>query len=457
MLIDSHAHLEMEEFKEDLEEVTKRAWNSSVEYIVSVGFDLDSSRKAVELSQRFDRIYSAVGVHPHEAKSVNAGTFDSLKDLVKLNKVVAWGEIGLDYYYDNSPRDLQRSIFRRQIGIARSLGLPIIVHTREAKEDTLTIMKEEDIQEVGGVLHCFSGDLDMAKRAIDMGFFISFSGVISFPKAKRLMEVAREIPVEKILIETDSPYLAPVPHRGKRNEPSYVRNVAEILAEIKGLSFMDIARITSLNAKVLFKIGIIAEGGKIVYQIRDSLYLNITNSCTDACRFCVRYFTDFVKGHNLKLKKEPTADDIIKAIGDPRRYKEMVFCGYGEPLIRLKVVKEVSAWVKENGGRVRIDTNGHGNMIHRRNILPELSGFVDEISVSLNAEDAGKYYKICRPRFGIETYDEIKRFVLEAKKYIPEVGVTVVDLPDIDLAACKRIAEKELGVNLRIRVYNVVG
>lgn len=458
MLIDSHAHLEREEFKDDLEEAIKRASDASVEYIISAGSDLDSSRKAVDLSKRFDQIYPAVGIHPHEAKSVNTDTLDCLKGLVQANnKVVAWGEIGLDYHYDNSPRDIQRSIFRKQIRVARSLRLPIIIHTREAKEDTLTILKEEDAHDVGGVLHCFSGDLEMARRAIDMGFFISFSGVITFPNVRNLTEIAKEIPIERILIETDSPYLAPVPHRGKRNEPSYVKNVAERLAEIKGLSFDDISRITSFNTKTLFGIGVIEETGKISYQIRDSLYLNITNRCTDTCRFCVRYSTDFVKGHNLKLKKEPATGDLIKAIGNPSRYKEVVFCGYGEPFIRLDIIKEVSAWVKENGGRVRIDTNGHGNLIHRRNILPELSGLVDEISVSLNAEDAERYHKICQPKFGIDTYNEIKRFILEAKRYIPVVGVTVVDLPDIDLAACRRVAEKELGVSLRIRGYNVVG
>ncbi len=457
MLIDSHAHLDMGEFEDDLEGVIKRALDNSVEYIVSVGVDLDSSRKAVELSKRFDRIYSAVGIHPHEAESVNADTFDLLKGLTGSKKVVAWGEIGLDYHYDNSPREIQRSVFREQIRIAMSLGLPLVIHTREAREDTLAILREEDAGKVGGVFHCFSGDIDMARIAVEMGFYISFSGIITFPKAGNIREIAKEIPIEKMLIETDSPYLAPLPYRGKRNEPSYVDKVAEMLARIKGLTLDDIARITSLNAKSLFGIGIMDNAGKIAYQIRDSLYLNITNECTDTCVFCVRYSTDFVKGHNLRIEKEPSSKDLISAIEDPKRYKEVVFCGYGEPLIRLDVVKEVSTWVKENGGRVRVDTNGQGNLIHNRNILPELSGLVDEVSVSLNAEDQEKYYDICQPRFGKKAYDEIKRFIVEAKKYIPIVGVTAVDLPEIDLTACRRIALEELGVNFRVREYNVVG
>ncbi|HLF85659.1 MAG TPA: TatD family hydrolase, partial [Nitrospiria bacterium] len=188
MLIDSHAHLDMGEFEDDLEGVIKRALDNSVEYIVSVGADLDSSRKAVELSKRFDRIYSTVGIHPHEAKSVNADTFDLLKGLTGSKKVVAWCEIGLDYHYDNSPREIQRSVFREQIRIAMSLGLPLVIHTREAREDTLAVLREEDAGKVGGVFHCFSGDIDMARIAVEMGFYISFSGIITFPKAGNIRE-----------------------------------------------------------------------------------------------------------------------------------------------------------------------------------------------------------------------------------------------------------------------------
>ena len=199
-----------------------------------------------------------------------------------------------------------------------------------------------------------------------MGFYISFSGTLTFPKALEAQNIAREIPIESILIETDCPYLAPQPVRGKRNEPAYVKYVAERLAELKGLTFDDIGRITSFNAMNLFKIERIAEEGKITYPIRDSLYLNLTNRCTSSCVFCVRYYTDFVKGHNLRLKKEPGAKELIDAIGDPKRYKEIVFCGYGEPLIRLDVVKEVAKAVKKKGGSVRVDTNGHGNLIHKK-------------------------------------------------------------------------------------------
>jgi len=169
----------------------------------------------------------------------------------------------------------------------------------------MKILVEEGAEQVGGVFHCFSGDLEMAREAISMGFCISIAGTVTFEKAPRIQQLVKEIPIENLLIETDSPYLAPVPYRGKRNEPAYVRFVAQKIAELKGLTFEDVVRITSFNAMSLFKIGKIENKGKVAYPIRDSLYLNITNRCTSACTFCVRYYTDFVKGHNLRLKKEP--------------------------------------------------------------------------------------------------------------------------------------------------------
>ena len=189
-----------------------------------------------------------------------------------------------------------------------------------------------------------------------------------------------------------------------------------MIAQVKGLSFDDVARITSFNAMQLFGIGEIAAKGKITYPIRNSLYLNITNRCTSACTFCVRYYSDFVKGHYLRLKDEPSAEELIADIGDPKKYDEIVFCGYGEPLLRLDVVKSVSAEVKRRGGKVRIDTNGHANLIHKRNILPELAGVVDAVSVSLNAQNAEVYEKLSQPRFGPAAYDAVKEFIREAKK-----------------------------------------
>lgn len=456
MLIDTHAHLEMREFNDDRDDVIKRAREAGVEYIITIGTTIESSRDAVMLAEKHDFIYAAVGIHPHEVKDILHPAYEILRRLAKHKKVVAYGEVGLDYYYEHSPRSDQKRKFRDMLREARELDLPVIIHDRDAHEDTLRILSEEWSPDLGGVMHCFSGDLEMAGKVIEMGFSLSVAGPVTFPKAESLREVVRQIPIEHILIETDSPYLAPQPMRGKRNEPAYVRHAAEAIAKIKGLSFDDVSRITSFNAMQLFGIGTISGQGRITYPIRNSLYLNITNRCTAACTFCVRYHTDFVKGHNLRLGEEPTAEAVIKEIGDPRRYAEIVFCGYGEPLLRLDAVKAVAAEVKRRGGKVRIDTNGHATLIHKRNILPELAGLVDAVSVSLNAQNAELYDKISQPKFGVNTYEAVKDFIREAKKHIPDVTVTVVSLPEVDVPACRKIAD-DLGVKLRVRQYNVVG
>ena len=456
MLIDTHAHLEMREFNDDRDDVIKRAREAGVEYIVTIGTTVESSRDAVLLADKYDSIYAAIGIHPHEVKDILHPAYEILRRFAKHAKVVAYGEVGLDYHYEHSPRADQKRKFRDMLREAREVDLPIIVHDRDAHEDTIQILSEEWSPDLGGVMHCFSGDVAMAKKVIEMGFSISIAGPVTFPKAESLREVVRQIPIEHMLIETDAPYLAPQPARGKRNEPAFIRHTAEAIAQIKGLSFDDVARITSFNAMQLFGIGKIPARGQITYPIRNSLYLNITNRCTAACTFCVRYHTDFVKGHNLRLREEPTAEQVIAQIGDPKRYAEIVFCGYGEPLLRLDVVKAVAAEVKRRGGRVRIDTNGHANLIYKRNVLPELAGLVDAVSVSLNAENAELYHKITQPQFGIGTYEAVKDFIREAKKHIPDVTATVVSLPVVDVDACRKIAN-ELGAKFRVREYNIVG
>jgi len=456
MLIDTHAHLEMREFNDDRDDVIKRAKDAGVEYIVTIGTTVESSRDAVILADKYDLVYAAIGIHPHEAKDILHPAYEVLRHFAQHKKVVAYGEIGLDYYYEHTQRIVQQRKFRDMLREAKELKLPIIVHDRDAHEDTLRILQEDWDPALGGVMHCFSGDIEYAKQVVDLGFHISIAGPVTFPKAQALRDVVKQVPIEQLLIETDAPYLAPQQFRGKRNEPAYVRYTAEEIAKVKGLTFDDVARITSFNAMQLFGIGEMPKQGRIAYPIRNSLYLNVTNRCTSACTFCVRYFTDFVKGHNLRLKDEPTAEDLVKEIGDPRRYDEIVFCGYGEPLLRLEVVKSVAAEVKKKGGKVRIDTNGHGNLIHKRNILPELAGFVDALSVSLNAQNAELYEKISQPKFGAAAYDAVKEFIREATKYIPDVSATVVTVPGVDVEACRKITD-ELGAKLRVREYNVVG
>jgi len=456
MFIDTHAHLDMREFNDDREDVLARARDAGVEYIITIGTSVESSRNAILLAEQYDFVYATVGIHPHEVKDTPVTAYENLRNLARHEKVVAYGEVGLDFYYEHSPRSDQRNKFRDMLRQARELDLPVIIHDRDAHEDILQILAEEWSPGIGGVMHCYSGDLMMANQVIDMGFFISIAGTVTFRNADSLRETLRQIPIEHLLLETDAPYLAPQPLRGRRNEPSYILHTAEVVAHCKGLTLNDVERITSYNAMRLFGIGSIAHEGLISYPIRNSLYLNITNRCTAACSFCVRHHTDFVKGHNLRLDSEPSIEDILKQIEDPKKYDEIVFCGYGEPLLRLDVVKAVSAEVKRRGGKIRINTNGHANLIYRRNILPELAGLVDAMSVSLNAQNAEIYNKISHPQFGVNTYEAVTEFISRAKEYIPDVSVTVVLLPEIDIEACRNIADT-LGVKLRIRDYNVVG
>ena len=253
-IIDTHSHLDSKEFEKDLEQVLINATEAGVQNIITVGTDLSSSKKTIELSEKHPWIYSSVGIHPHEVKYLNQENF---KDIIKYTdhpRVRAVGETGLDYFYKHSPPETQIRWFREHIRLARISGLPLVIHSRNAKEETLLILEEERAFEVGGVLHCFTGDQEMAEKGIDMGFYISFSGIVTFPKAKDIQEVAKTIPLDRILIETDCPFLTPVPHRGKRNEPGWVQLVASKIAELRGVSLEEIALTTTDNAVKLFGI-----------------------------------------------------------------------------------------------------------------------------------------------------------------------------------------------------------
>jgi TatD DNase family protein len=455
-LVDTHAHLDNDQFKDDLDQVLKSADEAGIKQILTIGCDLKSSAQSITLAGRFACVHAAVGIHPHDAQEANAEGLALLESLIGAPKVVAVGEIGLDFYRNRSPHDQQREAFRRQIRLARKFNKPIIVHDRDAHAEVLRILREEGAEQIGGVLHCFSGDLEMARSCIDLGFYLSFTGNITYPKNTELREVVAGIPIDRILIETDCPYLSPQPFRGKRNEPAYVKLTAEKIAEIKGLTLADVSRVTNRNAYDLFGIGLIDQQTKIAYQIRNSLYLNITNRCTNSCIFCPKFDDFVVKGHELKLDHEPDIEELKAAIGDPQAYDEIVFCGYGEPLLRLDLILELATWLKQQQVRIRINTDGQANLVYARNILPELSGKIDALSVSLNAPDAEHYQQLCQSKFSEKGYQAVKDFLRSAPEYIPSVTATAVSYPGIDIDACRKLAE-DLGVEFRAREYNEVG
>ncbi|NWF93325.1 MAG: TatD family hydrolase [Syntrophaceae bacterium] len=254
MLIDSHAHLEMPEFKRDLNEVIQRAKESGVGYIFTVGTEKKDWKRALEIANSYPSVYAILGVHPHRAKEIDDQTYPTLRELCRDGKVKAYGEIGLDFYRNLSPREVQIKRFREQVGVAKELGLPIVVHDREAHQETLEVLRSERAEECGGIIHCFSGDYEMARSCIDMGFFISIPGSITFKNAEGFREIAKRLPLESLLVETDAPFLTPEPFRGKRNEPVYVRYTAQKLAEIKKVSFEKVAEATSANALRVYRL-----------------------------------------------------------------------------------------------------------------------------------------------------------------------------------------------------------
>jgi TatD DNase family protein len=263
MLIDSHAHLEMPDFKKDLEEVVQRAKESGVEYIFTVGTEKNDWKRALEIAGSHPSIYAILGVHPHHAKEIDDQTYPMLKEFCRNGKVKAYGEIGLDFFRNLSPREIQLKRFREQIGLAKELRLPIVVHDREAHQETLRILKSEKAEECAGIIHCFSGDYEMARVCMDMGFYISLPGTITFKNAEGFREIVKRIPLESLLIETDAPFLTPEPFRGKRNEPGYVRYTARKLAEIKGVSFEKVAEVTTENARRVYRLGNGNEAGLV--------------------------------------------------------------------------------------------------------------------------------------------------------------------------------------------------
>jgi len=255
-LIDSHCHLDMDDYRDDLDIVLERARQNRIRTIISIGIDEKSSRQAVALAKRYPMVKATVGIHPHDVTHIQPQTLDTLADLANNNRdlVVGYGEIGLDYVKNYAPPDLQRRFFRSQLILAKELGFPVIIHDREAHDDTLSILREQAPFEHGGVMHCFSGDLSFARKVLELGFYLSIPGVVTFKNAADLQETARLAPLNTLLLETDGPFLAPAPRRGKRNEPALLLHTARMVAELRGISIDEVARQTSANAMALFRL-----------------------------------------------------------------------------------------------------------------------------------------------------------------------------------------------------------
>ncbi len=456
MIIDSHVHLDLPQFDHDRAEVVQRARDAGVELLLTVAMaspEKTSVTRTLELAEAHGTVHAAIGIHPHDARVASVRYLQEIAQLATHPKVALWGEIGLDYHYKNSPQDKQRTIFREQLSFARERGLPISVHCRDAWADLFEIIEQEfGGQRYRGVLHNFTGTRDQAVRLTDLGFLISFSGILSFRHSETLREAARSLRLDQILVETDAPYIAPAPHRGLRNEPAYVTDVARSLAETMDVSYEDVARNTTRNFRRLIGQPLQRSDDVLVYAIRDRLYINLTNRCTAHCVFCRRESTPVASGHDLHLEREHSVSEYLEAIGDPGRYAEIIFCGFGEPTLRLRELTEIGRRLKASGSRLRMNTNGHGNLIHGRNIAPDLAAFLDEVSVSIDAADAVTYQKIVRPDFGDASFNAVIEFVRACVGRVPRVTLTAVDLPNLDLESVEQLA-RDLGVGFRAREY----
>ncbi|MDP2360965.1 MAG: YchF/TatD family DNA exonuclease [bacterium] len=459
MFIDSHAHLDGPEYDADRTAVLERARAAGLEAVVQIGYNRLTIERGLALFRGEALVHFTVGLHPHDAADWSQDLEDWIEARSADERVVAIGEVGLDWFRDYAPREAQLHVFRQMIRLARRRGLPLVVHSRAAEEDTLRLLEEERAADVGGVMHCYAYGAEAAARLKTMGFLVGFPCSVTYPKRNQ-REVIAALQVEQILLETDSPFLPPQSRRGRRNEPACLVEAAEVIAGVKGLTVADVARITTRNARRLFGLDLVDER-VLAYPIRRSLYLNLTNRCTADCTFCTRLSHPVVKGHNLALRREQeatTAEMIaaIEAQGGAAAWEEFVFCGYGEPMMRLDVLKETAAWLKARGARVRVNTNGHSDLWHKRPTGHELAGLVDVASISLNADNAVQYNELVRPAWGERAFPALLDFARDTAAAGVEVVFTVVDDGTIRIEACRRLAE-EYGATLRVRVLDETG
>jgi TatD DNase family protein len=458
LLVDSHCHLDSPDFDADRAAMLDRARAAGVGLMLNPGADLNTSRRAVELAAEHPEIYAAVGVSPHEAEDLPRSWLDQLRALAgSSDKVLAIGEIGLDFFRSKVSPKVQEQVFVAQIELAWELDLPAIVHCRQADERVLELLQQHSGEgRLRAVMHCFSGDEKLARGALALGFFISFAGSLTYPKARPTRRAAELAPDDRILVETDAPYLPPQSVRGKRCEPAMIAETVEKLAAARSATRRDIERVTERNFHLAFGLPIIKREA-LLYPIGETLYVNLTNRCPNSCGFCPRQHGRFVhSGHDLQLSREADGAEYVKALSGFTDFKELVFCGFGESTVRLEALKEVAKAAKARGMTVRLDTNGLGSVINARNIVPELRGLIDEVWVSLNAPDARVYHRLTKSEFGDSAYGSVVEFAHKAQAAGLKVTVTAVNCPGIDIGACLKAA-KRLKLEFRSRKYKKLG
>ncbi len=456
MLIDSHVHLQDKKFARDLDRVLDRADDAGIEHMVCVADRIESGRRAIALARRHPRLVATVGIHPHYDALFTPRMLLELEALARDPAVVAIGEIGLDYHYPNFNKTRQLELFRAQAHLAARRQLPMVIHCREAYEDLIETIKSDPRIPRRGVVHCFAGNYEQACALLDLGYYLGVGGAVTYPNADALREVVSRIGLERIVSETDGPYLPPQAKRGRRNEPSYIKHVVKHLADLAEVSYQDAARITKANAISLFGLPEPLQPQPL-YSIRRTLYVCMTNRCPNECYYCQRHDDYMVMGHFLRLDHEPEPDELIQRIDSPQDYREIVLSGLGEPTLRWEACLEVARRLREQGARVRLNTNGLGSLLNGRDLTREMAGRFDSVSINLIAHDRPTYNQVANPADPDRSWDAMLEFTRGCKETVPDVILTVTAVPEIDVEGCRRLAEDELQVRFRLREWRPNG
>ncbi len=398
---------------------------------------MESSIRAAEISRSRSGVYAAAGVHPNDLNSEASDCTDFIAGILLHPAVVAVGETGLDLYHDRIPLTRQRECFRKHIVMAEAFGLTLIVHSRNAEREVLDTLPEN--LSVPVIMHCYTGPDDIAMEAASRGYYIGFAGPVTFQRNDRLRDLARSLPVDRILIETDSPYLSPEPVRGRRNEPSNVSFIAETLSEIWDENYEDTAEILLRNSLEALQLSPLRRTD-LAYRLSGNIYMNITGKCSNNCRFCIKNMTDGIEGYYLKHHEEPGRErlEAIIELLEPDMGNELVFCGFGEPTMRPELLRNLAEKASEKGFSVRLNTNG--TCLERLSFeeTAELLAPFNSVSVSLNASSREEYNRICRPAEAT-AWDSMMKFIELAEK-IASVRLTAVKYPGLDMGPVRELA-----------------
>jgi TatD DNase family protein len=445
---DPHCHLCDQSYTADLDGVLARAREAGVTDVLVPGISAGSSRSARELASGFAWIHAAAGIHPDSAGTASEDDLTEIRRLLPSAEVIAVGETGIDLHYtDSPPAAAQEALFGKHIEMAEAFGLTLVVHSRDAEERVLRILGADRLFPV--VLHCWTGSESDAMEASHRGFYIGFAGPVTYPANGRLRQLAAVLPRDRVLAETDGPYLPPVPLRGRRNEPSFLVHIVDAIASAWGVPVVEAGEILRENSLRALQLGS-HRRTDLVYMLNGRIYMNITGQCTNRCRFCIREKSDGLGGYMLRHGAEPDEGRLRRLVGmlDAREHEELVFCGYGEPTMRPGLLRELAAAASDRGFRIRLNTNGLcPAWLSPEETLWMLAPF-DTVSVSLNASSPGEYLDLCRPATP-GAWENLLGFMRLART-VCRVRATAVRFPGLEMDRVKALS-MDLGVEFMER------